>query len=133
MFRTVPPPDGILARAKPSVRGLNWMIVFGFTPDSLYHTIPSGVIAIPYGADSGPPGEGHIFTAPEVGSSRPRFPLWKSVKYTLSLASIAIRRGRALSGNRYSVISIVCGSIFAILLLLNSQKNGTPLLLIAIP
>src|ERR1700730_15075221 len=93
MLRTVPPPDGMLARANPSVFGLNWMIVFSFTPDSLYHTIPSAVIAIPYGSDPGPPGDGHIFTAPETGSSRPRLPLLKSVKYTLSLASIAIRRG----------------------------------------
>src|ERR1700730_8463455 len=97
MLRTVPPPDGMPARANLSVFGSNWMIVFGFTPDSLYHTIPSGVIAIPYGSDPGPPGEGQIFTAPETGSRHPRLPLWKSVKYTLSLASIAIRRGRAFS------------------------------------
>jgi hypothetical protein len=84
MLRTVPPPDGMLARAKLSVFGLNWMMVFGFTPDSLYQTIPSGVIAIPYGLDPDPPGEGHILTAPEAGSRRPRFPLLKSVKYTLS-------------------------------------------------
>jgi hypothetical protein len=47
MFRTVPPPDGIAARANCSVLGSNRTIVFGFTPDSLYHTAPSGVIAIP--------------------------------------------------------------------------------------
>src|SRR5260370_13723184 len=46
---------------------------------------------------------------------------------------MAIRRGRAPSGSAYSVISIVCGSIFAILFVPNSQKIGTPLLLIAIP
>jgi hypothetical protein len=95
MLRTVPPPDGMLARANLSVFGLNWMIVFGFTPDSLYHTNPSAVIAIPYGSDPGPPGDGHVFTAPETGSSRPRLPLLKSVKYTLSLASIAYSIGRA--------------------------------------
>src|SRR5713226_6678048 len=47
MLRTVPPPEGIIARANCSVWGSNWMMVFGFTPDSLYQTIPSGVIAMP--------------------------------------------------------------------------------------
>src|SRR5882672_8411252 len=47
IWRTVPPPEGIAARANCSVLGLNWMIVFGFTPDSLYQTSPSGVMAIP--------------------------------------------------------------------------------------
>jgi hypothetical protein len=47
MWRTVPPPEGIVARANCSVFGLNWMMVFGFTPDSLYQTRPSGVMAIP--------------------------------------------------------------------------------------
>src|SRR6266403_2604931 len=47
MWRTVPPPEGIAARANCSVLGLNWMSVFGFTPDSLYQTSPSGVMAIP--------------------------------------------------------------------------------------
>src|SRR6266446_10400423 len=74
IFRTVPPPEGMFARAKLSVFGSNRTIVFGFTPDSLYQTIPSGVIAIPYGADFAPPGDAHIFTAPEVMSSRPRWP-----------------------------------------------------------
>src|ERR1035438_9022227 len=46
---------------------------------------------------------------------------------------MATRRGRAFSGSVYSVISIVLGSILAILLVSNSQKKGTPLLLIAIP
>ena len=32
---------------KVSVFGSNWMMVFGFIPDSLYQTIPSGVIAMP--------------------------------------------------------------------------------------
>src|SRR5713101_32558 len=80
MLRTVPPPEGINARANCSVLGSNWMMVFGFTPDSLYQTIPSGVIAIPYGAAFAPPGEGHIFTAPELNSSLPRWPPLKSVK-----------------------------------------------------
>src|SRR6266571_5188030 len=80
IFRTVPPPEGIFARANPSVFGSNWMMVFGFTPDSLYQTIPSGIIAMPYGADFAPPGEAHIFTAPDVISSRPRWPPLKSVK-----------------------------------------------------
>src|SRR2546425_9486941 len=73
MLRTVPPPEGMIARANCSVWGSNWMMVFGFTPDSLYQTIPSGVIAIPYGAAFAPPGEGHIFTAPELNSSLPRW------------------------------------------------------------
>src|SRR6185369_12821478 len=47
MFRTVPPPEGISARANSSVFGLNRTTVFGVTPDSLYHTIPSGVMVIP--------------------------------------------------------------------------------------
>src|SRR5713101_267985 len=74
MFRTVPPPDGIAARANSSVFGSNRTMVFGFTPDSLYHTMPSGVMVIPYGADPLPLGDGHIFTAPVTGSSRPKFP-----------------------------------------------------------
>jgi hypothetical protein len=45
MWRTVPPPEGIVARANCSVFGLNWMMVLGFTPDSLYQTRPSGVMA----------------------------------------------------------------------------------------
>src|SRR5204863_5625161 len=73
IFRTVPPPEGMLARAKLSVFGSNRTIVFGFTPDSLYQTIPSGVIVMPYGADFAPPGDAHIFTAPEAMSSRPRW------------------------------------------------------------
>src|SRR6266581_6614286 len=74
IFRIVPPPEGMFARAKLSVFGSNRTIVFGFTPDSLYQTIPSGVIAMPYGADFAPPGDCHIFTAPEVMSRRPRWP-----------------------------------------------------------
>ena len=49
-------------------------MVFGFTPDSLYQTIPSGVMAIPYGLAPAPAGEFHIFTSPVLGSSRPRCP-----------------------------------------------------------
>src|SRR5258708_38915822 len=47
MFRAVPPPDGVIARANCSGLGSNWMMVFGFTPDSLYQTIPSGVMSVP--------------------------------------------------------------------------------------
>src|SRR5580704_10568527 len=133
IFRTTPPPEGILARANVSVLGSKRTMVFGFTPDSLYHTIPSGVIAIPYGFDSGPPGESYIFTAPVAVFSLPKWPLLKSVKYTVSSAAIASRRGRADSGSGYSVIFIVAGSIDAILLVPSSQKTGTLLLLTCIP
>src|SRR5712692_10953252 len=64
ILRTVPPPDGIIVFANDSVLGSKRTIVFGFTPDSLYQTIPSGVMAMPYGFDPGPPGEFHIFTSP---------------------------------------------------------------------
>src|ERR1700676_4688711 len=47
MLRTTPPPEGIFALANVCVFGLNCTIVFGCTPDSLYQTIPSGVIAMP--------------------------------------------------------------------------------------
>src|SRR5438552_1061912 len=133
MFRTVPPPDGIVARANACVFGSNRMSVFGFTPDSLYHTIPSGVMTIPYGADPAPPGESHNFTALVAGSSLPRCPRSKSLKYTLSSAAIASRRGRTPSGSANSVIAMVFGSIFPSLFVPNSQKNGSPRLLICIP
>src|SRR2546422_3907701 len=133
MFRTVPPPDGIVARANACVFGSNRMSVFGFTPDSLYHTIPSGVMTIPYGADPAPPGEAHVFKSLLAGSSLPRCPRSKSLKYTLSSAAIASRRGRTPSGSAYSVIAIVFGSIFPSLFVPNSQKNGSPPLLIFIP
>src|SRR2546422_6466657 len=74
ILRTVPPPEGIVVRAIVSVLGSKRISVFGFTPDSLYQTIPSGVIAMPYGFDPGPPGDGHILTSPFFGSSRPRCP-----------------------------------------------------------
>src|SRR5215475_10298261 len=45
----------------------------------------------------------------------------------MSFAAIVNRRGRAPSGRMYSLISIVCGSIRAILLLPNSQYQGVPL------
>src|SRR5437667_6787060 len=76
IFRTVPPPEGIFVRANSSVFGLKRTSVFGVTPDSLYQTMPSGVIVIPYGSDPAPPGEAHILTAPDTGSRRPRFPPW---------------------------------------------------------
>jgi len=47
MLRTVPPPEGIAARANCSVFGSKRTMVFGFTPDSLNHTAPSCVIVIP--------------------------------------------------------------------------------------
>ena len=47
MLRTVPPPEGIFARANSWVFGLKRTTVLGVTPDSLYQTIPSGVMAIP--------------------------------------------------------------------------------------
>src|SRR5947209_7435636 len=80
VLRTVPPPDGISVRGMGSALGSKRIIVFGFTPDSLYQTIPSGVMAMPYGFDVGPPGEFHIFTSPVLGSRRPRCPRSKSVK-----------------------------------------------------
>ncbi|HEV3387264.1 MAG TPA: hypothetical protein VG097_20770 [Gemmata sp.] len=54
MLRTVPPPDGIGLVLKLSDFGSNLTKVFGSTPDSLYQTSPSFVIAIPYGSDSEP-------------------------------------------------------------------------------
>src|ERR1700761_9771081 len=101
-------------------------MVFGFTPDSLFQTIPSGVITMPYGLDSAPPGDGYIFTARLSRFRTPRWPLLKSVKYTVSSAAIANLRGRALSGRVYSVIDSVLGSIVAILLVPSSQNTGTP-------
>lgn len=47
MLRTTPPPDGISALLKLSDLGSNLTSVFGLTPDSLYQTSPSLVIAIP--------------------------------------------------------------------------------------
>jgi len=67
MFRTTPPPDGIVARANFSDDGSNLIMVLGLTPDSLYQTPPSLVMAIPYGPESDPPGESHILTAPVAG------------------------------------------------------------------
>jgi len=80
MLRTTPPPDGISALANVSVFGSKRTIVFGFTPYSLYHTMPSGVMVMPYGFDSGPPGEFHSFTSRVFGASLPRCPLLKSEK-----------------------------------------------------
>src|SRR5215472_1664093 len=78
ILRTTPPPDGMFARANVAVLGSNRMMVFGCTPDSLYQTIPSGVIAMPYGLDSGPPGDGYICTSPLARFSLPRLPPLKS-------------------------------------------------------
>ena len=80
MLRTTPPPDGIGLVLKLSDLGSNLTNVLGFTPDSLYQTSPSLVIAIPYGSDSVPPGDGHSFISfPAAGSKCPRYPREKSV------------------------------------------------------
>src|SRR5918912_71707 len=70
-LRTTPPPDGIAQVWNFSVFGSKRTIVFGFTPDSLYQTT-SLMDAMPYGRELGPPGDGHSFTLPVFGSSRPR-------------------------------------------------------------
>jgi hypothetical protein len=73
MLRTTPPPAGIAQVWNFSVFGSNRTIVFGFTADSLYQMTPFRNV-IPYGCESGPPGEGQSFTAPVLGSSRPKYP-----------------------------------------------------------
>src|SRR5207244_6471860 len=73
IFRTTPPPDGIVQVWNFSVLGSNRTSVFGFTPDSLYQMM-SLYVVMPYGSDVGPLGDGHSFTAPVFGSSRPRYP-----------------------------------------------------------
>jgi len=73
MLRTTPPPDGIGFVRKLSDLGSNRTRVLGFTPDSLYQTSPSLVMAIPYGSDSEPPGDGHSFSSlPAEGSKCPK-------------------------------------------------------------
>src|SRR5580693_10041107 len=80
MLRTTPPPDGISSLLKLSDLGSNLTSVFGFTPDSLYQTSPSLVIAIPYGSDSAPPGDAHsLNNLPAAGSKCPKYPRAKSV------------------------------------------------------
>ena len=69
--KTTPPPDGIAHVWNFSVFGSKRTTVFGFTPDSLYQ-ITSRIDVMPYGSDFGPLGDGHSFTAPVFGSSRPR-------------------------------------------------------------
>src|SRR6266705_5115202 len=74
MLRTTPPPDGIGFVLKLSDLGSNFTRVLGFTPDSLYQTSPSFVIAIPYGSESVPSGETHSFSRfPLAGSKCPRY------------------------------------------------------------
>src|SRR5688572_28767521 len=51
----------------------------------------------------------------------------------MSFAAIAKRLGRAPSGSRYSLISIVFGLICAILFVPNSQYQGLPFESIRIP
>src|SRR5258708_38387396 len=75
ILRTTPPPDGIGFVLKPSDFGSNLTSVFGFTPDSLYQTSPSFVIAIPYGSDPAPPGDLNSFSSfPPAGSKCPKYP-----------------------------------------------------------
>ena len=47
ILRTTPPPEGMGVVENECVFGSKRTSVFGLTPDSLYHTIPSGVVAIP--------------------------------------------------------------------------------------
>src|SRR5207248_9540729 len=47
MLRTTPPPEGIVHFWNCCDCGSNITNVFGFTPDSLYQTFPSCVMAIP--------------------------------------------------------------------------------------
>ena len=71
MFRTTPPPDGITHVWNFSVWVSKRTSVFGLTPDSLYQTtLPT--VAMPYGWDLGPLGEGHSRVWPVLGSYRPR-------------------------------------------------------------
>ena len=71
MWRTIPPPDGIVQVWNFPVAGSNRTSVFGRTPDSLYQTMLP-VAAMPYGRDYRPPGDGHSRTAPVFGSNLPR-------------------------------------------------------------
>src|SRR5206468_3158539 len=72
-LRTTPPPEGIAHVWNFSVFGSKRTTVFGFTADSLYQ-MTSWIDVMPYGCDFGPPGDGHSFTVPVLGSSRPRYP-----------------------------------------------------------
>src|ERR1700730_1834941 len=73
ILRTTPPPDGIGWALKLCDLGSNLTKVLGLTPDSLYQTSPSFVMAIPYGSDSEPPGDGHsLSSVPLEGSKCPR-------------------------------------------------------------
>src|SRR5438874_13587132 len=47
MLRTTPPPEGMGVVLKCFVLGSKRTSVFGCTPDSLYHTVPSRVTAMP--------------------------------------------------------------------------------------
>jgi hypothetical protein len=73
MLLTTPPPEAISLLLKVSDFGSNLISVFGFTPDSLYQTSPSLVMAIPYGSDSAPPGDAYSFNNfPCLGSKCPK-------------------------------------------------------------
>src|SRR5262245_44718681 len=126
MCRTMPPPFGMFHFWNVPVAGSNRTRVFGDTPDSLYHTAPSEVVEMPYGRDARPLGDANSFTCFVLRSRRPKKPRGKSVYHTTSLASTAMRRGRAPSGNRYSVISMVLGSIVAILFVPKRSNTGVP-------
>jgi hypothetical protein len=47
MLRITPPPEGSGVVENDLVLGSNRASVFGFTPDSLYQTMPSGVTVMP--------------------------------------------------------------------------------------
>src|ERR1700756_3882440 len=126
MLRTMSPPPGIAQLWNFSVAGSKRTIVFGLAPQSLYH--PARLLkSMPKGSDFGPLGNGHSFTAPVTRSSLPMNPRAKSAYQIMPSGPMARRRGRAAaSGNGYSLIASVFGSMVAILLLPNSTSTGTP-------
>src|SRR5207247_617954 len=113
IFRTVPPPEGMLARAKLSVFGSNRTMVLGFTPDSLYQTIPSGVIAMPYGCECS---VGTFFKSifPVRGSNLPTMLATWSVNHSMPWLSKTAVCGSSPfgSGILYSETTPVRGSSF---------------------
>src|SRR5262245_24520676 len=123
----MPPPEGMGHACVVSVVGSKRTTVFGWISDSLNQIDPSRVTAMAYGAALGPRGDGNSFALPVRGSSRPRNPRALSPYQMTSSAPTAIRRGRAPSGNTYSVIFIVLGSTAPILLVPAIPKNGMPL------
>jgi hypothetical protein len=67
MFLTTPPPDGMVQVWNFSVYGSKRTRVLGRTADSLYQTA-GPTVAMPYGWDSRPPGEGNSRIDPVFGS-----------------------------------------------------------------